>query len=95
MLYPSATSNTNTSGRATGRATRVRMTRDSTYQDDDVSEYVGYNPDPDNITVGEETRWGHHHKDYRVAHQLAYEAKALAQDTKFLYFDRYPELVKK
>ena len=27
------------------------MTRD-TYQDDDVSEYVGYSADPDNITVG-------------------------------------------
>ena len=78
-----------------GRATRVRMTRDATHQDDDESEYVGRDADSDNRTVGEETRWGHFHKDYRDAHQLAYEAKALAKDTKYLYFDKYPDLVKK
>ena len=70
------------------------MTRD-TYQDDDVSEYVGNYADPDNITVGEETLRGHFHKPYREAHQLAYEAKALAKDTKYLYFDKFPDLVKK
>jgi hypothetical protein len=71
------------------------MTRDATRQDDGESEFVGWDADSDNITVGEETRRGHFHKDYRDAHQLAYEAKALAQDTKYLFFDKYPDLVKK
>ena len=63
MGFQSATSNTNTSG----RASHVRMTRDATHQDDGVSEYQGWDADSDNITVGEETLRGHFHKPYRDA----------------------------